>query len=60
MSNQDNLKELFDVLEEIRKEVASDISQDVLKEIIIKESENLDNKLAAELQVKKILNNFLK
>ena len=59
MSGRSNLDELLDVLEGIRKEKYPHIPAEVIREIVIAQYDNQDNRLEARNKTNKIVTDFL-
>lgn len=60
MSGRNNLDELLDVLEIIRAEKYPHIPAKLIRDIVIAEYENQDNRLEARNATTKIVNEFLR
>lgn len=59
MSGRNNLTELLEVLEGIRKEKYPDIPADLIRRIAIVQYDNQDKRLIASDETNKIVNEFL-
>ena len=59
MRGRSNLDELLDVLEGIRKEKYPHIPAEVIREIVIAQYDNQDNRLEARNKTNKIVTDFL-
>ena len=59
MSGRSNLDELLDVLENIRKEQYPHIPAQVIRDIVIAQYDNQDNRLEARTETTKVVNSFL-
>lgn len=59
MSGRNNLDELLDALEGIRREKYSHIPSELIRNIVITQYDNQDKRLEARNATKKIVNDFL-
>lgn len=59
MDGRNNLTELLDVLESIRKEKYPHIPSEIVKKIVIAQYENQDKRLEARVQTTRIVAEFL-
>ncbi len=59
MSGRNNLDELLEVLEDIRKEKYPHIPAEVIRQIVVTQYENQDKRLEARSTTTAIVNNFL-
>lgn len=59
MNGRNNLDELLEVLEEIRREKYPHIPAEVIRDIVVAQYDNQDKRLEARNETTKIVNSFL-